>query len=134
MRYKAGYAFQLHAEEIALNTGIRPRRGVTLTFLRLSVGGDMKLKKGYACDGPSRPAFRTKNFMRGAFFHDAFYQLIRLGELSEDNRDKADRLLQKMCIEDGMSQLRAWWIYKGLKWFGSRAAHPDNIRPVLIAP
>lgn len=60
------------------------------------------IRKGYAWDGPSGPTFDTANFMRGA----------------------ADNLLRAMCIEDGMSALRACWVWKGVRWGGKGAAGP----------
>ncbi len=73
--------------------------------------------------------------MRGSLVHDALYQLMREGELDyETYREPADRLLQSMCKEDGMSSIRAWWVYKGLRIGGDPAADPDNRRPIVKAP
>jgi len=73
--------------------------------------------------------------MRGSLVHDALYQLMREDLLDNDTtREPADRLLQSMCREDGMSAIRAWWVYHGLRIGGNPAANPDNQRPVTKAP
>ena len=53
---------------------------------------------------------------------------------NESMREPADRLLQKMCKEDGMWSIRAWWVYVGLRIGGDPASDPDNIRPITKAP
>lgn len=134
MKYKAGYKYQL-AETVVFKVVISSgQHQISTPFIRLGIYGDMQILKGYAWDGPSGPAIDTKNFMRGSLVHDALYQLMRQGHLGDEWRDKVDRLLQKMCIEDGMWRIRAWWVYKSLKWFGGSAADPENKKPVLIAP
>jgi hypothetical protein len=73
--------------------------------------------------------------MRGSLIHDALYQLMRGEDLDKDiHRDPADRLLQQMCKQDGMSSIRAWWVYIGLKYWGNPAADPANKKPVVRAP
>jgi hypothetical protein len=73
--------------------------------------------------------------MRGSLVHDALYQLMRERYLDEDTyRDRSDRLLQKICKEDGMSMLRAWWVYQGVHLFGKPSADPANDRPLTRAP
>ena len=99
-------------------------------MISLSAAGLLRIAAGYAWDGPSGIAIDTKNFMRGSLVHDALYQLMREGLLSREHRDAVDRLLEKICLEDGMSKLRAAWVYQAVKRFGAKAAEPD----VLEAP
>jgi hypothetical protein len=73
--------------------------------------------------------------MRGSLVHDALYQLMRERRLDEETyREPADRLLQKMCKEDGMSAPRAWWVYQAVHFFGQPSADPANDKPVIRAP
>ncbi len=73
--------------------------------------------------------------MRGSLVHDALYQLMREGELDADvYKEPADRLLQAMCREDGMTSLRAWWVYHGVRLFGRPATDPANRKPITKAP
>ena len=72
--------------------------------------------------------------MRGAFVHDAFYQLMRMGLLPQSYREDADALLRKMCREDGMSSWRAWYVYHSLRKFGAAAAKTDNVKEIYEAP
>ena len=91
----------------------------------LETNGLLTIKKGYAWDGPSGPTIDTPNFMRGSLVHDAFYQLMREELISQDHRTYADRLLRKICLEDGMSAIRAWWVYKAVQLYGASSATPD---------
>lgn len=134
--YKKGYKYQL-TQEYSIFIPIKPSSDITSPsdFIVLRSDGFLTIRKGYAWDGPSGPTFDTRNFMRGSLVHDALYQLMREGSLDNNAyREPADRLLQSMCEEDGMSSLRAWWVYKGLRIGGDPAADPENNRPVVKAP
>ena len=134
--YKKGYKYQL-VEKYTLEIPINPDSDIVSPsgYIQLTEEGELTIKKGYAWDGPSGPTFDTLNFMRGSLVHDVLYQLMREGSLDNiTHREPADRLLQKMCKEDGMSTIRAWWVYKGLRIGGDPAADPDNRRPVVKAP
>jgi hypothetical protein len=133
IKYRSGFKYQL-AEEYRVQT---PIRGKTISepFIRLIVTGELTILRGYAWDGPSGPAIDTKNFMRGSLVHDALYQLMRIGRLDPKiHREPADQLLRQMCREDGMSWIRAWWVYKSVHYFGSPAADSHNKKEILEAP
>jgi len=134
--YKKGFKYQL-VEDYSTDILFKPDSEIESPsgFIQLSAAGKLTIKKGYAWDGPSGPTIDTLNFMRGSLVHDALYQLMREGKLDyKDCRKPADRLLQKMCKADGMSSIRAWWVYKGLRIGGDPAANPVNRRPVTKAP
>ncbi len=132
--YKAGYKYQLQ-EAYVVEVGIEPKAGVETDYLALSTDGTLTVKKGYAWDGPSGPTVDTANFMRGSLVHDALYQLMREGHLDGKlHRERADRLLQRMCVEDGMSSLRAWWVYLGVRFGGGPSVDPANAKPLVRAP
>lgn len=134
IEYKEGYKYQLH-ETYRVEIGIQPDRDVLTPFIDLNTAGELSIKKSYAWDGPSGPTIDSLNFMRGSLVHDALYQLMREKELDKDvHRETADRILQSMCREDGMTQLRAWWVYKSVRRFGDPAADPANKKPVITAP
>lgn len=101
-------------------------------FLTLRTNGDLKIKSGYCWDGPSGPTIDTKNFMRGSLVHDVLYQLIRMYLIPKEYRDKSDRTIQSICIQDGMSKIRAWWVYYGLKLFGGFSAKPKTQKKIKI--
>jgi hypothetical protein len=46
----------------------------------------------------------------------------------------ADHTLKVLCLEDGMWEARAWWVYQGVHWGGHPAADPRYNRPLLTAP
>lgn len=129
--YKAGYKYQL-ASDYVVDVGIN--LAANTQFLVLAGTGDLFIKSGYAWDGPSGPTFDTNNFMRGSLVHDALYQLMREGHLPESYREYADRLLQRMCLEDGMTTIRAWWVYKAVRFGGQSSATRGSDKPILYAP
>lgn len=132
--YKGGYKYQLQYD-FTIKTGIEPRTSYDQRYLRLDEQGTLTIKAGYAWDGPSGPAFDTLNFMRGSLVHDALYQLMRERVLDRElSKDPADRLLQAICREDGMSWVRAWWVYLGVKYFGKPATDPANEKECTWVP
>jgi Protein of unknown function (DUF1353) len=132
--YKRGYKYQLK-ENYAVRVAIKPDRPIDTDYLALDAEGTLTVKKGYAWDGASGGAIDTLTILRGSLVHDALYQLMRERHLDRDAyRDDADRLLRRLCREDGMSALRAWWVYQGVRIAGDPSADPANDRPVKRAP
>lgn len=134
IRYRSGYKYQL-AAEYSINVGVIPDTNIATDFIELNTDGVLVIKRGYAWDGPSGPAIDTKNFMRGSLVHDALYQLMRQEHLSTDRwRERADLELKRICREDGMSRIRAWWVHRGLRLGGGPAASPESRKPIHTAP
>jgi len=80
--------------------------------------GVLEIKQWYAWDGASGPAIDTKTILRGSLVHDALYQLMWEGLLPQSYRKKADKILYRICREDGMSLWRAQYVYRAVRWFG----------------
>jgi hypothetical protein len=119
------YKYNLRvAHEYAAN--IKVRKAADLGKLKITKDGYFTLRNGYAWDGPSGPTIDTKNFMRGSLVHDALYQLMRSAII--DQRKRADVILKKIRVDAGMSRIRAWWVYLGVRWFGSSSARPDTLQ------
>lgn len=106
---------------LAQSVGIPP-------VITLEADGLLTIKKGYAWDGPSGPTIDTPNFMRGSLVHDVLYQLMREELIAQEHREYADKLLREICLEDGMAQIRAWWVYQGVRLLGAPCAAPDLLR------
>lgn len=124
------YKYQL-VENYSIQTDLKPVKEIfeptaEKPFINLDTNGVLTIFSGYSWDGPSGPTIDTKNFMRGSLVHDAFYQLIRQKKLALEHRNFADRLLQKICKEDGMSSFRANNVYYAVKLFGESSASPTN--------
>ena len=131
IKYKSGYKYQL-----AANYRVKiPLTGHTISMgpIKLTTGGWLTIKKGYAWDGPTW-AIDSKNFMRGSLVHDALYQLMRWGYLSVRDREAVDQLLRDMCLQDGMWRIRAAWVYFFVRKFAASAASKLNQRETLTAP
>jgi hypothetical protein len=132
--YKDGYKYQLKFDYVT-DIGILPDSPIDMEYIALSETGKITIRRGYAWDGPSGPTVDTLNFMRGSLVHDALYQLMREGVLDADTRkEPADRLLQSMCKQDGMTSARAWWVYQGVHLFGRPATNSSNTKPLIKAP
>jgi hypothetical protein len=132
--YNGGYKYQLK-DSYTVSIGIRLAVPIKTDYISLDADGSITIKKGYAWDGPSGWTIDTLTFMRGSLLHDALYQLMREKHLDHNTyREPADRLLQRICKEDGMWSLRAWWVYQAVRLFGDPAAEPANDRPVVHAP
>ena len=115
-----GYKYQL-TERYCVQTPIKPAQKIVSPFIRLGKGGSLQILKGYAWDGCSGPTWDDKKNMRGGLVHDACYQLLRegyLGDIEGKRRKIADQLLREICIEDGMSKIRAWYYYHAVRLVG----------------
>jgi hypothetical protein len=130
--YRSGYKYQLAADYRVPLAALGSLNIVT-EFITVQDGG-LEIRKGYAWDGPSGPTIDTANFMRGALVHDALYQLIRAGMLGKRWRKFADITLRNICREDGMSAIRAWYVYRSVRAAGAAAASPKNKKRVHTAP
>jgi len=125
------YKYQLLKEDFQLELDVKIPVEIQIeNFVGLSAEGTLTIKAGYAWDGPSGPTVDTKTFMRGSLVHDALYQLIRAEKFEPGSRDKmramADDLLRDICIEDGMSSFRAWYVHRAVRWFGGAAAKENE--------
>ena len=130
--YREGYKYQL-IKSATFRVDAYPTQAIQTQFIDLDSDGALTIKRGYAWDGPSGPTIDTKNFMRGSLVHDALYQLMREGHLNwRIHRDVADKLLRRMCREDGMAAIRAWWVYQAVKHFGKSSATVKS--EVITAP
>jgi hypothetical protein len=101
-------------------------------FLRLQTNGKLLIFNKYAWDGPSGPTLDTLDFMRGSLVHDALYQLIRSEKLPYSSKERADELMREICLQDGMSRFRAWYVYQAVKLFGGSSARPGSERTEKI--
>jgi hypothetical protein len=129
------YKYRLE-DEFSYDVGIRPRIASQGNggFLSLTGAGVLRFSPGYRWDGPSGPTIDTKNFLRGSLVHDGLYQLLREGDLAPEYRSKADQIIRRICVEDGMSRFRAWYAYWALRLFGSFAAKRRSDAVVETAP
>ena len=134
IRYKSGYKYQL-VEEYRTSVIVSPARNIASEYIELNTSGTLTIMNGYAWDGPSGWTIDSNNFMRGSLVHDALYQLMRQGRLDpEEDRKTADQELRRICREDGMSAIRAWWVYQGVRIGGARSAQQESAKEVEIAP
>ena len=152
MKYREGFLYQVYEDEV-YQTKIFPDKFIKLGFISLTKKGLLKIKAGYATDGPSGPtkllaaalnaipfvggalkrAF-LKSFMRGAVGHDAFYEFIRNGLLKSKWRKPVDEFLKDTCLTDKMIEVRAAYVYRGVRIGAGYAADPAAKKKVYSAP
>jgi len=139
-----GYKYELRST-VGVETGIEIEKDISINIHSRNFGPDEVLvglwadsgwlfvSDDYCWDGPSGPTFDTKTFMRGSLVHDALYQLMREGKLDRKWRKRADELLREICLEDGMSRFRAWYVYHAVRWFGKKTSMPrENPRGQIV--
>lgn len=92
----------------------------------------LRIREGYAWNGPSGPTFDTPCFMRGSLIHDTVYQAMREKLLDLAWKIPADKRLYKICRQDGM------WLpwAKMVRWAVINYAPKDGgtPRPIITAP
>jgi hypothetical protein len=134
IRYrKRKYKYQLH-EDYSVDIGLKDMTCAGGFFI-LKTDGVLLIIAGYAWDGPSGPTFDTKDFMRGSLVHDVLYQAIRMGILPRDYKDYADMTLHNICMEDGMSPVRAAYVYEAVHLFASSSCVPGtDVTEIMEAP
>jgi hypothetical protein len=132
IKYRDGYKYQLHVD-YTVKTAVMPGHNVKTPYIHLTADGLLTIKAGYCWDGPSGPTVDTKNFMRGSLVHDACYQLMCERNLDVGWRETVDKELIRMCKEDGMSGIRRWWVYRGVRLAGENAAEWQEVK-VCTAP
>ncbi len=130
--YSEGYKYQLE-KDFVINIGLIGFYFNT-PFIDLDSDGRLLIKKGYAWDGPSGPALDTKDFMRGALVHDALYQLMRDHGLDRKHRSTADSIMKDLCLTDGMSKVRAYYTYLGVRLFGGPSSKTSGGYKIQTAP
>lgn len=93
-------------------------KGAHGPLFEIKPDGVLTLHPGYSWDGASGPAIDTASFMEASAAHDALYQLIKEGLLPASSRKKADQLLRRLALEDGMPKWRAAYVYFAVRLFG----------------
>ena len=134
VKYRAGYKYHLD-EDWEYQTSIIGHDVATdgEAFVSLDFHGVLRIRAGYAWDGPSVPVIDSKDIVRGGLAHDALHQLIRDGKLPEVYRGTADQILKDICSADGMSSFRAWYLFWSVGEFSSQYAEKQNAK-VRTAP
>ncbi len=133
--YRGGYKYQL---AVTVWFYLPELTGKVAPFEREYFGftadGWLWIKEGYAWDGPSGPTVDTPDFMRGSLGHDVLYQMMREGLMDISLRHVADDFLERVCLEDGMSEVRAWIDHIGLRIAGESASEPSAEHLIIYAP
>lgn len=104
-------------------------------WVQLGVTGYLKFRAGYCYDGPSGPTIDTPPAMGPAAGHDGLYQGARLGHLPQEDsfRKRVDDWFYQFLLDEGISRLRAWTWYRGIR-AGAGYAWKAKLEEVHEAP
>jgi len=130
--YKEGYKYQL-SEPAQHKTKFRADKEIDTNYINLDTDGLLTVKKSFAWDGATY-ARDTPTIIRGSLIHDALCQLINEGLLPKRFQVLADNELRQICLEDGMSKIRAWWVYRAVRRFDKSGLKKHEPKEVLPAP
>ena len=119
--YCTGYKYQSQSQWW-IDTNITGYSAEVSGFVKLDSSGRLTLSALYAWDGPSGPTFDTPDFILPSLAHDGGYQLLRETDLPETLRAAFDSLLYDLCLQCGMSEIRARYVYEAVKLFAQNAA------------
>ena len=150
LEWTAGYKYRT-AKTFWAFTGILPFEEIQIGRITLTVEGQLIIDRGYSWDGPSGPTIDTKNFMVGGIVHDALYEILRCplkpldrkcdilrdgmiihAATHDQVREEADKTLRDLILEDGMSNFRANYVYRGVRLGGVDSA--EKPRKIYSAP
>jgi hypothetical protein len=127
-------------EETEYDTGILGFN-ITTEFIRLQADGLMTISRKYASDGVTCITgtpwawLLEKDWMkRGAYGHDALYQLVQLQLLPMEYKLVADHLMRSWCIEDGAWGWEAQIVFRLVDKYGAASVDHRKQRKILIAP
>jgi len=130
--YRKGFKNQL-SETYTILTPI-VGYDIDTTWIKLESNGRLTLRRGFAWDGSSGPTIDTKTCKRASAEHDAFYRLMRYGELPGSLRKQVDKFYHQKCLEDGMWKIKAWWRYRILRKAGKSSTLVKNKKKIYKAP
>lgn len=133
MKYRKGYKYQL-VSNVYCDIPIYPEDDIKTEYIYLGKKGTLIIWTGYAWDGASGPTIDDNTNMRASLVHDALYQLMRQGLLGPEHRKAADDVFYLICLECGMSKVRAKYYYWSVRKFAASAADPKNRKKICEAP
>ena len=108
--YKNNYPYSL-TKPYETQTGLHLGSNYSVgEYVILQKNGIITIANGYSWDGATG-GIDTATFMEPSLVHDALCQLIYSNKLGNGAQAKADKLLHEMCIDNGMSKIRAAWVY-----------------------
>ena len=136
MKVKSGYKWQVPEDHVQPLSERWKNVGVIRRDWYVIDGPARKLVlfKGYAWNGASGIP-DDKKVVRGSGCHDALYQEMRLGGLDHNiYRNAADLELKDICVSAGMSSIRAYVIYLGVRVLANFAVDPAQESPLIEVP
>ena len=112
MKYRKGFLYQL-AEDEYFQTEIYPEEHINTNFIEMTGKGLLRVKRGYAWDGPSGPTFNTKSSMRGSLIHDALYQYLKDIPIKRKQADK----IYLTLLKDFKPKYIYYILLRALGWY-----------------
>ena len=134
-KYKSGYKYiSAETETLRLTFDLGLTEPIITPFIEISTDNLITIQEYYAWDGCSGPTWDTESTMRGGKFHDALYQLMRMGLLDRKWRKEVDEFFYQILIADGVWTIRAKYFYQAVRVAAGFATDPKNRRKIHEAP
>lgn len=127
MRYRKRRKWKYTLEDQYEQSIGRQFPNIQFKFIEIE-NGRLYIAEQYAWDGASGPTIDTKNTMTPSLVHDALYQLMREGLLSDDFKADADRIFYEMLKERGM------WFIRARLWYRAVVIGGPTSSYILTAP
>ncbi len=135
IRYTEGWKYRLE-EDYTIQTPVKPDFTIANSpYYVLTPDGMLYIREGFSWDGASGPTLDTQSSMRPSLVHDAFCQMMKDRKLDYKKWSPVvHKFFKDLCIEDGMSPLRAWIWHQGV--IIGQGGNPDipTDNPVKTAP
>lgn len=133
MRYKRGFKFVSVDIETAF-VGIFPPKSIYFQWGTLSENGFLTVEAGYPWNGMSGIPMNIPSSIKGVFFHDVIYRMIRLGLIGIEWKAQGDNVIRDFCIRDGMLKILANTIHAAVEKFGLSSTTIQEEPVIMEAP
>lgn len=101
----------------------------------LAKDGILWIREGYVWDFGSGPAIDTPEMIFASLAHDAFYDLMKAGQLPRGStRKQVDDFFRLQLLQAGASPLRAWYCWAAVRAFGGLHNRNSSKRESLDQP
>lgn len=114
MKYESLHDWKYRVlEGFTYQTEIKPKKKIQSSFSSIDINGLITVEKGFCWDGPSG-GVDTENSMLASLLHDIGCNYRAEGLLIDKEIEQFDDLFYKVCIECGMSEFRAGYMYRAI--------------------
>ena len=104
----------------------RSRWSIDWEHVHIDTSRVLTVRAGYRWDGASGPVIQTPDTMEPSLVHDVLYDGMRREKIPQSWRRHADAEYRERLREAGMTWIRRWVEWLGLRLFAARYARPGG--------